>query len=117
MATNVIKVRLKDASQNVLHPETEWSLVQDKPSIFQTNWNSILNKPSNLTTSKEELLFGHYYFPFPSQNHTMIYPAVRVAKRLETPNGQVGGYVYTYYSFDGGSWTEAKEPNRFTPGL
>lgn len=28
-----IKVRLKDASENVLHPETEWSLVQGKPSI------------------------------------------------------------------------------------
>lgn len=28
-----VKVRLKDASNNVLHPETEWSLVQGKPSI------------------------------------------------------------------------------------
>lgn len=28
-----VKVRLKDASQNVLHPETEWSLVQGKPSF------------------------------------------------------------------------------------
>lgn len=32
MATT-IKVKLKDASQNVLHPETEWSLVQGRPSI------------------------------------------------------------------------------------
>lgn len=30
MATNV---RLKDAAGNVLHPETDWSLVQNKPSI------------------------------------------------------------------------------------
>ena len=29
-----IKVRLKDASQNVLHPETDWSVVLNKPSIF-----------------------------------------------------------------------------------
>ena len=28
-----VKVRLKDASGNVLHPETEWSVVQNKPSI------------------------------------------------------------------------------------
>ena len=28
-----IKVRLKDASQNVLHPETDWSVVLNKPSI------------------------------------------------------------------------------------
>lgn len=34
MATNTaIKVRLKDASQNVLHPETEWSVVQGRPSF------------------------------------------------------------------------------------
>lgn len=28
-----VKVRLKDASNNVLHPETDWSVVQNKPSI------------------------------------------------------------------------------------
>lgn len=31
MATT--NVRLKDAAGNVLHPETDWSLVQNKPSI------------------------------------------------------------------------------------
>ena len=31
-----VKVRLKDASNNVLHPETEWSLVQGRPSIGKT---------------------------------------------------------------------------------
>lgn len=29
----ITRVKLKDASQNVLHPETEWSLVQGRPSI------------------------------------------------------------------------------------
>lgn len=29
----IIKVKLKDASGSVLHPETEWSLVQGRPSI------------------------------------------------------------------------------------
>lgn len=28
-----VKVRLKDASNNVLHPETDWSVVRNKPSI------------------------------------------------------------------------------------
>lgn len=28
-----VKVRLKDASNNVLHPETDWSVVLNKPSI------------------------------------------------------------------------------------
>lgn len=31
-----VKVRLKDASNNVLHPETDWSVVQNKPSIKLT---------------------------------------------------------------------------------
>ena len=39
-----VKVRLKDASNNVLHPETEWSLVQGKPSIgkaiFGEEWKT-----------------------------------------------------------------------------
>ena len=29
----IIKVRLKDAGQNTLHPETDWSVVRNKPSI------------------------------------------------------------------------------------
>ena len=28
-----VKVRLKDASNNALHPETEWSLVENRPAI------------------------------------------------------------------------------------
>ena len=28
-----VKVRLKDASNNILHPETDWSVVQNKPSF------------------------------------------------------------------------------------
>ena len=42
--STIIKVKLKDASQNVLHPETEWSLVQGKPSIgkaiFGEEWKT-----------------------------------------------------------------------------
>lgn len=53
MAT--INVRLKDASGNVLHPETDWSLVQNKPSIeidkekYQENWNT--NDSVHITAS------------------------------------------------------------------
>lgn len=35
MATT--NVRLKDAAGNVLHPETDWSVVQNKPSIEVTS--------------------------------------------------------------------------------
>ena len=35
-----IKVRLKDASGNVLHPETDWSVVLNRPSFNISNSNS-----------------------------------------------------------------------------
>ena len=30
---SIIKVRLKDAGQNTLHPETDWSVVENRPAI------------------------------------------------------------------------------------
>ena len=40
----IIKVRLKDAGQNTLHPETDWSVVQGRPSIgkaiFGEEWKT-----------------------------------------------------------------------------
>ena len=51
MAT--IKVRLKDASENVLHPETDWSVVRNKPSITVGNnveiWDTLSDGSANLT--------------------------------------------------------------------
>ena len=35
----IIKVRLKDAGQNTLHPETDWSIVENRPAIT-VNQNS-----------------------------------------------------------------------------
>lgn len=49
MAT--IKVRLKDASKNVLHPETDWSVVQGKPSITISTSNGQKEVWSAPTTS------------------------------------------------------------------
>ena len=38
---SVIRVKLKDASQNVLHPETEWSIVRNRPSfIVGDSWSN-----------------------------------------------------------------------------
>lgn len=41
-------VRLKDGSGNVLHPETDWSVVQNKPSIYDKAYK--LKKPNFLVT-------------------------------------------------------------------
>lgn len=44
-----VKVRLKDASNNILHPETDWSVVRNKPSNYPTDWElSVANKPFQL---------------------------------------------------------------------
>ena len=44
---STIKVRLKDASGNVLHPETDWSVVQNKPSIEVDGHVQTWNNPSD----------------------------------------------------------------------
>lgn len=62
MAT--IKVRLKDASQNVLHPETEWSLVQGKPSIEMSHTGEEWVVSDNITINGINELYlygGHVY--------------------------------------------------------
>ena len=51
-----VKVRLKDASNNVLHPETDWSVVLNKPSIkrkyntgsYDTSTDSKINAVATL---------------------------------------------------------------------
>lgn len=47
----ITRVKLKDAGENVLHPETEWSLVQGKPSITVGSnvetWDTVSNRGGN----------------------------------------------------------------------
>jgi hypothetical protein len=47
MAT--IKVRLKDASGNILHPETEWSVVKNTPKIYDKAY--ALKRPAYIPDS------------------------------------------------------------------
>lgn len=44
---NPIKVKLQDKDGNTLHPETEWSAVQDRPSINNEDNNTVIN-PSGM---------------------------------------------------------------------
>ena len=43
---STIKVRLKDVGGNVIHPETDWSIVQNKPSSYPTTWSEVSGRPS-----------------------------------------------------------------------
>ena len=60
-----IKVRLKDGSENVLHPETDWSVVLNKPSIKvennQESWepkNGLSEKSINISGNAVSLTSG-----------------------------------------------------------
>lgn len=65
MATNV---RLKDAAGNVLHPETDWSVVQNKPSIETSGstqtWNNYSNGDTNRTLKIKTFNFLAEVFSF-----------------------------------------------------
>ena len=59
-----IKVRLKDASKNVLHPETDWSVVRNKPSIEFSNTGEDWVVSDNITINGINELYlygGHVY--------------------------------------------------------
>ena len=53
----IIKVRLKDAGQNTLHPETEWSLVQGKPSIETSGTGEAWNILDTISITGENGLY------------------------------------------------------------
>ena len=63
MATT-IRVKLKDASQNVLHPETDWSVVQGRPSIgkaiFGEEWN--ISNIISITGTSGLYLYGKHVY-------------------------------------------------------
>lgn len=55
MATT-IRVKLKDASQNVLHPETEWSVVLDRPSFDRVaNGNGYFTQKWNASAKSDDV--------------------------------------------------------------
>ena len=53
----IIKVKLKDASQNVLHPETDWSVVQDRPSFdrVKNNGNSFFTQKWDAAAKSDDV--------------------------------------------------------------
>ena len=60
----IIKVRLKDAGQNTLHPETDWSVVRNKPSIEISGIGEEWNIADSIIISGENGLYlygGHVY--------------------------------------------------------
>lgn len=92
MAT--IKVRLKDAGKNVLHPETEWSLVQGKPSfIVGDSW-------PNTKDVFDRTIAWFIYAPLASNESTWIPATVSYYPFLSDII-----YVRFYKSSDGQTFT------------
>lgn len=135
-----IKVRLKDGDGNVLHPETDWSVVQNKPSTFMADWvSSVINKPFQITkdSSNDNVLtisgFDYFKFgvnddrekysfgycrvtstegTFPNYTDTSIYtPAFVVTTRIRNiGTSDLTTNTYYRYSVQNNTW------ETFTPG-
>lgn len=102
-----INVRLKDASGNVLHPETDWSVVQNKPTYFPTSW-------SNLTFNESDCTFGLYKSYEDTEGEEATYnPAIRIVNSRDYGNN----LSYKYYFFNGVNWQSFVNASLFHPGI
>lgn len=102
-----INVRLKDAGGNVLHPETDWSVVLNKPTYFPTSW-------SDLTFNKDLCAFGLYESDRSSGGEEVTYyPAIRTVESYHFG----GNFNYTYYYFAGTGWESFTDASLFHPGF
>lgn len=54
-----INVRLKDAGGQILHPETDWSVVQNKPSISVSSSGESWNRGSGTISINENTVIIH----------------------------------------------------------
>ena len=97
-----IKVRLKDGDGTVLHPETDWSVVQNKSSIFMADWgSSVINKPFRITKDSENInvlaISGFDYFKFGVNNDKEKYSfgyCLTTSTEGTFPNN-LDTYIYT----------------------
>ena len=122
-----VKVRLKDASKNVLHPETDWSVVLNKPSNYPSDWSSsVSNKPFHLEkdSSGDDVLAVTGFKTFKFNHDEMISYSFGYCTYNETGTNYYtpaffcrmwgnGGYVrnaYYRYKIGDGTWES------FTPG-
>lgn len=104
-----INVRLKDAGGNVLHPETDWSVVLNKPTYFPTSWKE-------LTFDENYCVFGLYTKYEDTEGEEGDYnPAIRTVERR--PNGDSHIYKYKYYYFTGTSWQSFTDASLFHVGI
>ena len=92
---SVIRVKLKDAGKNTLHPETEWSLVQGKPSfIVGDSW-------SNTTDVFNRTIAWFIYAPLGNGESAWIPATVSYYPFLASIM-----YVRFYKSSDGQTFTQ-----------
>ena len=166
----IIKVRLKDAGQNTLHPETDWSVVENRPAItvgqnssgqkketwsapitsvvgvntlylaspqgsimindrtvrkdtpladYPIKWSAISDKPKYIPADARDIMFGGYSTvtsdPDGTRYYGMIYPAIRTINYSSNPGGD--NYEYTFFYFNGTSWTKFTDGSKFLPGF
>ena len=106
MAT--VKVRLKDASGNVLHPETDWSVVKNRPSITVDSTREIWGKPGGssicLNGDKIYVKDSNRSYEVPLVDYPIKWSAISgKPDYLVSKNEMFFGYYSTYTPTGGNS--------------
>lgn len=107
-ATGNINIRSKETG------DTSVSLAN-----YPIKWSAISDKPDYITADVRDIMFGSYDTvtadPDGIGYHGMIYPAIRTADYSSNPGGDY--YTYTYFYFNGTSWTKFTDSSKFFPGF
>lgn len=97
-----IKVRLKDASQNVLHPETDWSVVLNKPSFTPFQYGSCNAKYLDFLNTCG-LQVTSQFVAIPLLNETDLLSGGIMTVSFKTPGTYLGKKIYGIKVIFGGS--------------
>lgn len=86
---------------------------------YPIKWSAISNKPNYIPTDVRDITFGRYdtvtQDPDGVGYHGVIYPAIRTIDYASNPGND--SYSYTYFYFNGTSWTKFTDDSKFFPGF
>lgn len=86
---------------------------------YPIKWSAISDKPNYIPRDVRDIKFGEYSTvaddPAGAGYGGMIYPAIRIIGYSSNPGGDL--YEYTYFYFNGTSWTKFTDGSKFRPGI
>ena len=109
-AANVGNIKIKDRNTSNKY------ITLDQ---YPIKWSAISDKPKYIPTDARDITFGSYSTVTNDHDGTgyygMIYPAIRTINYSSNPSGD--NYGYTFYYFNGTSWTKFTDGSKFFPGF